>query len=169
MADSLRKRNFFLRKATKSLRVYQTSRENNASLTIAKRGDSKHLLRKRGLKKLYFQVIPFKPRTDSELYKSNLKKIFNLASSLNIRVIVLGSVLGKNFISNFEYNLKNLYTRDIFLKEVSSRPSHIRFIDVDLLLSGFCEETDAFHLNSKGHLLLSDLIKDSVKSFEIQG
>ncbi len=169
VSDSLRKRNKLLRKISKLLgKSSLTSRENSASFAARKQLGPKRLSLVRVIKYLDLTLIPFKSRTNSKEYKSNVNKILDLASSRNIKLIVLGSVLGKGSISKFEYKAKKLYTRDVFLKKIAVSPSHMNFIDTDLLLSEFIQENDVFHLNARGHYLLADLIKDSIKSFESQ-
>jgi lysophospholipase L1-like esterase len=166
VADSIRKKNYLLRKVTKLLRnSTQTIRGNGATFKITRENNPKFLSLTRFIKGFIFNVFWFKPRADVGLYRFNLKKLLDLACARNTKVILLGSVLGKDFISSSECKVKKLYTQDIFLKELSNDSRNIRFINVDLLLSKFCQEFDVFHLNAKGHLILADLIKDSIRTF----
>ena len=169
VSDSLRKRNKLLRRISNLLgKLSPIGREKSAYFAAGKQLGPKRFSLVRVIKYLALTLIPFKSRTNSKLYESNVNKILDLASSRNCKLIVLGSLLGKDSISKFEYKSKKSYTRDIFLKKISISPSHMKFIDTDLLLSEFSQENDEFHLNSRGHLLLADLIKDSIKSFESQ-
>jgi lysophospholipase L1-like esterase len=166
VADSLRKKTYLSRKVTKLLRrSTQTIRNNGGSSRISRDNNPKFLKLVRFLKDMIFNIFWFEPRTDLRSYEFNLRKLLDLASARKTKVILLGSILGTDFISNSEYKVKKSYTQNIFLKQLSNNPSNIRFIDVDLLLRDFYQEFDVFHLNAKGHRILADLIKDSILSF----
>ena len=145
--------------------VFQRLRLDGTLTTYRDRPKIDYL--KRHLMDLLFDVGYFQSRTSESEFVFTVRAIQSLAKSREFKILWLGSIVGKNTLSNRELQIRNRFCRDIFMELSLNSDDSMRFIDTNHLLHNSVGLVDVFHLNQEGHEQLSNLILEELETWEL--